>query len=624
MNAARLESGPRPHRVTLLTTVAALVLAVLMVVSLEAVKQRDAHLNALAAQAGIVAGNSSAALVFGDRRSAREVLATLDSVSDVLAATLYDKNGQSFVSYTRTGTAGNPDATAPETLDANESTRAIGWTKLSVVQSVKAGGHREGALWIAATRASDWWHLLWYALTMLLVAGASLFGAYALLTRVRRGAVQVEEVLAWRAHHDPVSGLPNRYLFLDRLEQALARARRSGTQVALIYFDLDNFKGINDTLGHDAGDAALRETARRASARLRASDTVARMSGDEFALLIEPLNDPAHAQAVAQQMMDSLNLPYELNGRQVFVGASMGIAIFAADGENGEALLRAADTAMYFAKGRGRNNIQFYTSALNETLEKRLEFQSRLRHALLHDELEMHYQPVVALDGGHTVALEALLRWRQPERGLLVAREFLAGAEEAGMAHLIGEAALRLVCQDRLAWRDAGRQIPPLAVNLSAAHLIRPEAVPGIVSVLERHGARPADIEIEISEHALHMQSDELLRALEDLKRRGFRLTVDDFGTGFVSLRSLKRIATGRVKIDGSVIAETPADADSATFVRAILALGRSLGFDVVAKGVETEAQVAFLRAEGCALAQGYYFSRPLPPTEVRLEEDSA
>lgn len=611
---------PRPRRITLLTAVAALVLAVLMVTLLEVIQRRDGHLNALATQAGIVAGNISAALVFRDQRSARETLATLETVPDVLSAVLYDAAGERFAVHVHSAAAGEADATAPSTLEALATTGQIGWTSLVVVKPVKAGGRTVGALRIAATRSADWRQLLWYTLTMLVVAGASLLGAYLLLARVRRGAVQAEEALAWRAHHDPVSGLPNRFLFLDRLEVALARARRAGGQVALIYFDLDHFKAVNDTLGHEAGDAALRETARRAAARLRASDTVARMSGDEFAVLLEPLNDPAHARVVAQQLMDSLNAPYDLKGRQLFLGASMGIAIFATDGESGDALLRAADTAMYYAKSRGRNNIQFFTSALTETLEKRLEMQRWLRHALLRGELEMHYQPIVNLNSGRAVAYEALLRWRHPAAGLMAAGEFLAEAEESGMAHLVGEAVWQRVCLDCAAWRDAGLAVPLIAVNVSAVHLTRPEAPAEFVAMLERHAARPDEFELEISERKLHAQTEDTMQALGEMKRRGFRLSVDDFGTGFLSLTSLRRIAPARVKIDHAVVAQTPSGADGVAFVRAVLALGRSLGFEVVAEGVETEAQVVFLRSEGCVYGQGHYFGGPVPAAEVRLD----
>lgn len=615
MNALQIERAPRPRRVALLTSLAALALAVLMVTLLEVFQRRETHLDTLAAHADIVAGNSAAALVFRDQRSAREALATLAGVDDILHATLYDQQGERFAAYKRDVAGG--DADAPQALAALTPADAIGWSTLTVTRLVKAERRVVGALRISASRASDWRQLLWYALILLGVAGASLGGAYALLARARRGAMLAEEALAWRAHHDPVSGLPNRYLFMDRMEQALARARRAGTQLALIYFDLDHFKAINDTLGHEAGDAALRETARRAAARLRASDTLARMSGDEFAVLLEPLNDPAHARAVAGQLMEALNAPYELGGRQVFLGASIGIAVFATDGDNGEALLRAADTAMYYAKGHGRNNIQFYTSALNDNLEQRLQFQSRLRHALLHDELEIHYQPIVLLESGETAGYEALLRWRHPERGMLDARDFLTEAEQAGMAHLIGEAVLRFVCRDCDAWRAAGHVPPLVAVNMSMAHLIRPEAPAAIAAILERHGMRPEQFEIEISELKLHAQSNEMLRVLGDLRSRGFRLSVDDFGAGFVSLRTLKGLAVTRVKIDGAIIAELPSDADDAGFVRAVLALGRSLGFAVVAEGVETDAQADFLRSEGCALAQGYYFGRPVPAAEI-------
>ncbi len=430
-----------------------------------------------------------------------------------------------------------------------------------------------------------------------------------------RMAAQVR--LAHLAHHDTLTELPNRTLFLDRLKQALARARWHGRLVAVIFLDLDRFKVINDTLGHDTGDRLLQQMSARLHSSVRERDTVARFGGDEFAILLDDMaseNDVGH---VAQKVLDALAPPFEIDGRELYVSASLGISQYPNDGDDARALLKNADTAMYRAKESGKNNYQFYSADMSAHALERLTLESSLRQALGRNEFTLHYQPQVDVRSGAVLGVEALLRWRQPGRGLVGPGDYISLLEETGLILPVGEWVLTTACEQLRAWRAAGWDELRLAVNLSA----RQVADPGFAGLLERlvtqHGCVADKLELEITESVLMQQTRNAVENIEAAHRLGVRIALDDFGTGYSSLSYLQRFPIDTLKIDRSFISDLPGDADDALLTEAILNMARSLRIAVIAEGVETTAQRDFLSARGCHLMQGYLLGHPVPAAEI-------
>ncbi len=430
-----------------------------------------------------------------------------------------------------------------------------------------------------------------------------------------RMAAQVR--LAHLAHHDALTELPNRALFLDRLKQALARARWHGRLVAVIFLDLDRFKVINDTLGHDIGDRLLQQMSARLHSSVRARDTVARFGGDEFAILLDDVaseNDIGH---VARKVLETLTPAFDIEGRELYVSASLGISLYPNDGDDARTLLKNADTAMYRAKESGKNNYQFYSADMSAHALERLTLESSLRHALGRNEFTLHYQPQVDARTGNVLGVEALLRWRHPERGLVGPSDYIGLLEETGLILSVGEWALTTACEQLRAWHAAGWSDLRLAVNLSA----RQVGDPGFVGLLERlvaqHGCVAGKLELEITESVLMQHTRHALDNIEAAHRLGLRIALDDFGTGYSSLSYLQRFPIDTLKIDRSFIRDLPDDPDDALLTEAILNMARSLRIGVIAEGVETAAQRDFLSARGCHHMQGYLFGRPMPAAEI-------
>src|SRR5688572_10821380 len=435
---------------------------------------------------------------------------------------------------------------------------------------------------------------------------------------------EAEEKLVYLAHYDGLTGLPNRVLFLDRLQQMLAQARRRGRQAAVMFLDLDRFKVVNDTLGHAVGDELLRNVAQRLSYCIRVGDTVARFSGDEFVLIVNDLREAEDARHIAQKVLQAFTDPFRLNGHEVFVSTSIGIAMFPADGEDEQTLLKSADTAMYRAKESGRDNFQFYTREMNARAMYRLELENSLRHALERGEFRLHYQPKACLVTGRVTGVEALLRWERPGHGLVPPAEFVPLLEDTGLIVPVGEWVISEACRQVQAWRKAGRDPVSIAINISARQFAARNLGEIIKRVLDKHNADPRYIELELTESLLMVNTEEAVRTLEYLKSLGLRLSIDDFGTGYSSLAYLKRFPIDALKIDRSFIDEITTDPDDATITRAVIGMAHNLGLKVVAEGVETEAQLSFLSAYGCDEAQGYYFARPQHPREISKLLDRA
>ncbi len=420
------------------------------------------------------------------------------------------------------------------------------------------------------------------------------------------------------AYVDALTDLPNRLLFRDRLKQALAAARRHNRLVAIMLLDLDRFKAINDSLGHTAGDALLYAVARRLSECVRDSDTVARLGGDEFTVVLDDVRHLDHVEIVAHKILEALQSPFTLNGHEVFVTTSIGIALFPWD-EDEEALIKHADTAMYKAKESGGNDYRLYAHGMTTVSLQRLSLESDLRRAIERGELVLHYQPQVDAASGRITGAEALLRWSHPEFGLIPPGEFIPLAEESGLIVVLGHWALEQACRQAKAWLDAGLPLARLAVNVSARqfhHRNHRNFADTILDLLARVGLDPALLELELTESAIMTELDASSAMLETLHGAGVQIAIDDFGTGYSSLSYLKRFPIDRIKVDRSFVSDIPGDADDAALAAAIIALCRSLDIDAVAEGVETPAQLEFLRAHGCRHLQGFLFSRPLPADE--------
>ncbi|KRB89115.1 sensor domain-containing protein [Noviherbaspirillum sp. Root189] len=431
---------------------------------------------------------------------------------------------------------------------------------------------------------------------------------------------QIEEELLHLANHDALTSLPNRSLLLDRLSQALVFAERSEEQVAVMLIDLDRFKNINDSLGHDAGDKIIMEIARRLSASVRAGDTIARLGGDEFVIIRPDVVKDDAVAILAQQILEDLSRPLMVQGHEFYPTGSIGISMYPKDGSDGQTLLKNADTAMYRAKDAGRNNFQFYAHEMNSRALDRLKLESGLRRALERNEFVVHYQPQMDIASGRIIGAEALLRWEPPGQAMVFPSDFIPIAEEAGLIVQIGEWVLRTACTQKKAWHDAGITAPlKVAVNLSARQFKHQDIVKVVSHVLEQTGCRPDWLELEITESVVMENPEAAAATLHKLSDMGVHLSIDDFGTGYSSLSYLKRFPINSLKIDRSFVRDITTDADDAAIAKAVIALAHSLKMRVIAEGVETAEQLAFLREQQCDEMQGYLLSRPVPA--ATLEE---
>ncbi|MFO1037672.1 MAG: EAL domain-containing protein [Geminicoccaceae bacterium] len=428
---------------------------------------------------------------------------------------------------------------------------------------------------------------------------------------------QTEETIRSLAYHDPLTDLPNRLLFHDRLSQAIERARRNRQLLTVILVDLDRFKVVNDSLGLEKGDHVLRAVADRMTAALRKSDTVARLGGDEFMLLLLGTSGAEAAAKVAQKVLDCLRPPIPVNGHEITIGASLGIALYPHDGENAEELIKHADTALTLAKEQGGNHYQFYQVDMNAAAFERLMLESRLRKALEQGEFLIHYQPLVSLEDGGIIGVEALLRWSHPDLGLVPPGEFIPLAEETGLIVPIGEWVLNTACQQVKRWHRMGFTPLQVAVNLSARQFQQRNLVDMIAAALETSGLPAESLELELTESVIMRDAPETVRRLREITALGIKLAIDDFGTGYSSLGYLKAFPIAALKIDRSFIRDIDRDPNSAAIAEAIIAMAGHLRLVTVAEGVETREQLDRLRGYGCQQLQGFLFSRPLPADDL-------
>lgn len=419
-----------------------------------------------------------------------------------------------------------------------------------------------------------------------------------------------------QAYHDSLTGLPNRALFVDRLEHAMAKAQRNERLLALMFLDLDRFKQVNDNFGHEGGDQLLRMAAERFKTVVRDGDTVARLGGDEFTIIMEDMRHIDEAAAVAERLLSVAAQPFELAGKEASVSVSIGITIFPFDDTTVEALLRHADTAMYSAKQRGRNRFELYRAELSQENSRRMQLEQELRRALVQEEFELFYQPKVNLVSGSMAGMEALLRWRHPDRGLVSPGEFIPTLEETGLIVPVGEWVLREACRANRRWQDQGLPALTVSVNVSAEQLRQEGFVELVAQVLAESGLQPGYLELEMTESCLLEETEASTAMVKALKSLGVRIAIDDFGTGYASMTYLKRYPVDVLKIDQSFMQRLSSKSEDTAIVTAIMALVHSLRLEVVAEGVETAQQLTFLYALGCNVIQGFLFSRPLPEDE--------
>ncbi|MDP2834744.1 MAG: EAL domain-containing protein [Pseudomonadota bacterium] len=484
----------------------------------------------------------------------------------------------------------------------------------SMWSAIRENGHWQGELW--NRRKNGDLYPEWLNISMVKDERGRItqyVGVFSDISAMKESESRLDHL----AHHDPLTSLPNRLLLNARMEHALARAHRGNTLLAVLFLDLDHFKNINDTLGHPVGDLLLQEVAQRLNECVREEDTVSRLGGDEFTILLEDLEDSRFASSVAQKIIAVLAASFMLQGHEVFVTCSVGISIFPGDGGDITTLFKNADSALYRAKEQGRNNYQYYTEELTTRAMERLAMENDLRHALQRNELVLHYQPQVDLYNGRIIGMEALLRWQHPEIGLISPSAFIPLAEETGLIIPIGEWVLRTACARLKAWIDEGLPKIRMGVNLSSRQFNQINLDEVVAAVLRDTGLPPDCLELELTERMIMQDAESTITILHKLRALGVQFSIDDFGTGYSSLSYLKRFPIDRIKIDQSFVREIISSAEDAAVSQAIISLAHSLNLKTVAEGVETAEQQEFLRMLQCDEIQGFHFSRPEPEQEI-------
>ena len=486
--------------------------------------------------------------------------------------------------------------------------------------SLRAGGQWSGEIW--NRRKNGEIYPEWLNISVLTDELGNITHHVALFSDISERKAH-EARIQHLAEFDALTDLPNRILIHDRLQQAIRQAERQAGQLAVLFVDLDHFKNINDTLGHNKGDELLKQVASRLCGAVRELDTVGRTGGDEFVLILPAINQPDEAAQVAERILRAMQTPFDVAGASLVVGCSIGISLLPDDGQDIQTLLMNADLAMYHAKAQGRNTFRFYTREMNSQVAERLQLETRLRHALDQDELFLLFQPQYDINSHALIGCEALLRWQDPTDGLIMPSRFIPIAEDSGLIVPLGRWVLQQACQQMATWRELGLYLPKMAVNVSARQLARSDFIDDVRAALLDSGLPGQYLEIEVTESTLMEDADLAARQLSLLKAMGVRLSVDDFGTGYSSLAYLKRFAPDTIKIDRSFVSELPGDSEDAAIVSAIIHLARALGMSTLAEGVETDAQHQYLRELGCGGVQGFLLGRPQTAQKLQGQLDA-
>lgn len=605
------------RRLSILTNALAVLITFVLLLGYQVISGRQQLLDELRTEATIIGANSTAALLFNDAKAAQETLAAIRFSPRIIGGALYRVDGQ------RLAFENDPDKVFPRVLpevggDRPDALRSrLGLFARLLREEVYQDGMRVGTLLIHATYRPLYWRLFEFAISVILIGAIALALASRFTANVRKKMALTEDRLRQMALYDPVTGLPNRSSFEFELAKAVKRIKREGSTGALLFIDVDDFKKVNDLCGHQAGDQVLLQMAQRLKLTIRASDIVARVGGDEFAAILYSCGSPQNAAKIADQLIAAITEPFPTDPIPSHVGLSIGVTMIPHDSDDPETLLRWADMAMYVAKSTGKNRYQFFSEDINDRVRRESLLEAALRQALKAPDsgLSVAYQPQLAAGTRAIVGVEALMRWQLDGEAISPA-DFIRIAEKSALIVDIGVWLIRRICQDLAEMKKAGVELAKVAVNVSPRELTRASGmVEGICRTLAQFGEKPARFEFEVTETALMDRKG--AEVLDAFRAAGFALAIDDFGSGYSSLGYLKRFHVSTLKIDQQFIQRLPGSSENAAIVCAVIQMAKALGVAVVAEGVESEEQAAFLSANGCDVVQGYLFSRPLPPREL-------
>lgn len=608
----------RARRLSILTTGLAVMITFVLLVAYQLVSARRQLMDELHTEASIIGANSTAALIFNDQKAPGEILASVRLTPRILGAALYHLDGTLFTFEN------DPNGVFPQSIEVfNFDSPKFVETNLGnfadlIREEVYQDETRVGTLLLHITYASLYWNLLQYSIGVILIGAIALFFAHRFTVGIRKKMALTENQLQQMALYDQITGLPNRTFFEFELGKVATRIKREEKCGALLFIDVDDFKKVNDLCGHHAGDQVLLMIAERLKQAVRAADIVARIGGDEFAVILADCGSPENAAKVADQMITAMAEPFPTEPISSHVGLSIGLTMFPNDSDDPETLLRWSDMAMYVAKSRGKNCYQFFSDEINNNVHSKLQLEAALREALTEPDggLWVAYQPQVDARTRELVGVEALTRWRLPSGVFVSPAEFIPIAEKTGLIVELGVWLIKQICHDLAEMRDGGIEIPKVAVNVSPRELTRGAGiVEGICRTLAGFDEHISRFQFELTENAL--MDERGSEVLDAFRAAGFTLAIDDFGSGYSSLGYLKRFHVSTLKIDRQFVDLLPGDADDAAIVSAVIQMSRALGISVVAEGVETEAQADFLATHGCDILQGFLISRPIPPQEL-------
>ncbi|MBR0567148.1 EAL domain-containing protein [Azoarcus sp. L1K30] len=620
---ARTSRTPRAHRLSLLSTALALLIAFVLLIVHQYFVGRQVLLDELSTEAAILAENSNAAVVFNDAAAAREIISAIRLTPRIQSAALYRQDSSLLASWPEDHPAFPP--TLETHLDAdrfgasavpNETT--LGFRRGVMREAVQVDGSTVGTLILNVDFSSLYWRLLEYAGGVLGIASVALSLAYRLTRRLRKQVASAERRMERLALYDHVTGLPNRRLFEQELRKVVDRVGSGGTLAALLFLDVDDFKKVNDAFGHEVGDRVLSMIGQRLKHTVRVGDVVARIGGDEFAVVLLDVGGPDNAAIVARSLIEVIGRPFSTEPTPSHIGLSVGIAMMPGDGGDPAALLRHADMAMYVAKAQGKNRFQFFSESIDGKVRQELRLESELRQALAKEDggLWVAYQPKLCARTRQVVGVEALARWCLPDGRPVSPADFIPVAERTGLITALGDRLLERICRDLAGLRCAGFELASVAVNVSSLQLLQgPALVERFCSMLAAHGESVSQFEFELTESALTDARG--ASVLEAFRLAGFKLSIDDFGTGYSSLGYLKRFDVTTLKVDQCFVRALPDDAEDAAIVIAVIQMAHALGISVVAEGVETEAQADFLLRHECDVLQGYLLGMPMPASEL-------